>query len=143
MPPIVASALCIKPRGLRTKAQGEKVDDLKEISTKLAAIRVLSMRFRGLLTRGNIELLNTWLQDAACFGIHAMRQFAATFRRDIGAVRDAILDPWSNGQTEGQIDRLKPSSVHCMVLLASSCSVRGCLPFIQLNITSLSQTPTL
>jgi hypothetical protein len=33
----------------------------------------------------------------------ALRHDATTPRRDIGAVRDAVLEPWSNGQTEGQI----------------------------------------
>jgi transposase len=28
-------------------------------------------------------------------------------RQDIDAVRNAILEPWSNGQVEGQINRLK------------------------------------
>jgi transposase len=35
-------------------------------------------------------------------GIHAMRQFAATLRRDLVAVRNAVSEPWSNGQTEGK-----------------------------------------
>jgi transposase len=47
------------------------------------------------------------LSDAGSSGVHAMRQFAATLRRDLVAVRNAILKPWSNGQTEGQINRLK------------------------------------
>ena len=33
--------------------------------------------------------------------------FARTVQRDIDAVRNAITEPWSNGQTEGQINRLK------------------------------------
>ncbi|HEY8033343.1 MAG TPA: transposase, partial [Methylocella sp.] len=33
--------------------------------------------------------------------------FARVLRRDISAVRNAITEPWSNGQTEGQINRLK------------------------------------
>jgi transposase len=107
VPPIVASALCIKPRGLLTKAQCEKVDDLKAASTEFAAMRILAMRFRGILRGGDIELLDTWLSDAASSSTHAMRQFAATLRRDLGAIRNAILEPWSNGQTEGQINRLK------------------------------------
>jgi hypothetical protein len=49
VPPIVASALCIKPRGLLTAAQLEKVDILKATSTEFAARRALAMRFRGLL----------------------------------------------------------------------------------------------
>ncbi len=36
-----------------------------------------------------------------------MRQLAATLRQDLAAVRNAITEPWSNGQAEGQINRLK------------------------------------
>ena len=36
-----------------------------------------------------------------------MRRFAITLQHDIAAVRNAISEPWSNGQTEGQINRLK------------------------------------
>lgn len=107
VPPIVASALCIKPRGLLTAAQVEKVDELKATSAEFAAMRALAMRFRGLLRGRSTELLDAWLSDAASSGIHAMRQFAATLRRDLVAVRNAISEPWSNGQTEGQINRLK------------------------------------
>ena len=34
-------------------------------------------------------------------------RFARTLHRDIDAVRNAIELPWSNGQAEGQINRLK------------------------------------
>ena len=30
-----------------------------------------------------------------------------TIRHDRSAVRNAVLEPWNNGQTEGQINRLK------------------------------------
>jgi len=36
-----------------------------------------------------------------------MRRFVRTLRQDIEAVRNAVLELWSNGQTEGQINRLK------------------------------------
>jgi transposase len=36
-----------------------------------------------------------------------MQRFARTLRRDIDAVRNAITERWNNGQTEGQINRLK------------------------------------
>jgi len=36
-----------------------------------------------------------------------MQRFARTIRQDIEAVRNAVLEPWSNGQTEGQINKLK------------------------------------
>jgi transposase len=106
-PPIVAAALCIKPRGLLTEAQAVKVDQLKEISSDFATMRQLAMCFRGLLKGGDPEPLDKWLKEAANSGIHGMRRFAATLRRDLPAVRNAISTPWSNGQTEGQINRLK------------------------------------
>jgi len=40
-------------------------------------------------------------------GIYAMQRFAKTIRQDLEAVRNAVSEPWSNGQTEGQINRLK------------------------------------
>ena len=107
VPPIVAAALCIKPRGLLTEVQVVKVDQLKEISRDFAAMRQLAMRFRGLLKGSDPEPLDEWLREAANSGIHGMRRFAATLRRDLAAVRNAISAPWSNGQTEGQINRLK------------------------------------
>jgi transposase len=36
-----------------------------------------------------------------------MQRFARILRRDIDAVRNAITERWNNGQTEGQINRLK------------------------------------
>jgi transposase len=36
-----------------------------------------------------------------------MQRFAMALRHDIDAVRNAVLEPWSNGQTEGQVNRLK------------------------------------
>ena len=36
-----------------------------------------------------------------------MQRFVRTLRRDIDAARNAVTESWSNGQTEGQINRLK------------------------------------
>jgi transposase len=36
-----------------------------------------------------------------------MRQFAIKLRQDAAAVCNAITEVWSNGQVEGQINRLK------------------------------------
>jgi transposase len=60
------------------------------------------MRFRGRLKGNDPQPLDEWLREAANSGIHGMRRFAATLRRDLAAVRNAIRTPWSNDQTEGQ-----------------------------------------
>jgi transposase len=105
--PIVAAALCVKPRGLLTANQAAKVDALKSEWPEFAAMRRLAMRFRGILRSKNVAKLGVWLKDAHQSGLYAMQRFARTLGRDIDAVRNAITESWSNGQTEGQINRLK------------------------------------
>ena len=105
--PIVAASLCIKPRGLLTPHQAAKVDVLKSASPEFAAMRRLAMRFRGILRSRDIQKFGVWLEDARQSGIYAMQRFARTVRRDLGAVTNALTEEWSNGQTEGHINRLK------------------------------------
>jgi Transposase len=104
---LTAAALCVKPRGAMTPRQIVNVDLLKAVSAEFTTMRGLAMRFAGLLRGGDIGKLDVWLHDARNCGLHAMRSFVRKLRQDIDAVRNAILEPWSNGQVEGQINRLK------------------------------------
>ena len=74
---------------------------------EFATMRRLAMQFRGMLRSKSVGKLGAWLRDAQKSGLYAMQRFARTAQRDIDAVRNAITEPWSNGQTEGQINRLK------------------------------------
>jgi transposase len=47
------------------------------------------------------------LTAAADSGIRTLSQFAMGLRRDHAAVHAALSLPWSNGPTEGHINRLK------------------------------------
>jgi transposase len=105
--PLVAAALCVKPRRQMTLRQIVNVDALKAASAEFTSMRGLAMRLRGLLRGGTVEKLDVWLKDARQSGIYGMQRFARALRHDIEAVRDAALESWSNGQTEGQINRLK------------------------------------
>ena len=105
--PLTAAALCVKPRGQMTARQVANVDALKAASAEFTAMRHLAIRFRGLLRGGTPERLDAWLIDARASGIYAMQRFARTIRQDLEAVRNAVLEPWSNRQTEGQINKLK------------------------------------
>jgi transposase len=69
--------------------------------------RRLAIRFQSLLQRRDEKKLEPWLTDAKRCGIPAVMNFARTLMVDIQAVRNAVIEPWSNGQTEGQINRLK------------------------------------
>jgi transposase len=105
--PLTAGALCIKPRTQLTQRQAAIVDTLKKASSEFATMRRLAMRFRGILRSGDTGNLDQWWDDAHQSGIYAMQRFAKSLARDLDAVRNAITQPWSNGQTEGQINRLK------------------------------------
>ncbi len=62
----------------------------------------------GQIVRGRQrERLDPWLTQAEGSGVPEFREFARVMRRDHGAVAAALSAEWSNGQTEGQITRLK------------------------------------
>ena len=105
--PVIAAALCIKPRGKLTPDQARKVDVLKLGSPTFTTMRALAMRFNGILRGGLAGPLHPWIDDAIDTNLLPIMRFARTLQRDIDAVRNAIELPWSNGQAEGQIKRLK------------------------------------
>ena len=70
-------------------------------------MRSFAMRFRGILRGRDGTRLDPWLDEAYHSRIHALQRFARTLQSDLDAVRNAVTEPWSNGQTEGQISRLK------------------------------------
>jgi transposase len=105
--PVIAAALCMKPRGLLTPRQARKVDALKLASDDFAEMRRLAMRFNGILRSKKSEALDVWIDDAIDSDLIPIMRFARVLRRDIDAVNNAIELPWSNAQAEGQINRLK------------------------------------
>lgn len=50
---------------------------------------------------------HTWLAASETSTLAEVRGFAAGIRRDQAAEEAALTTPWSNGQIEGQINRLK------------------------------------
>ena len=88
--PVVAAALCIKPRGALTINQERKVDALKQGSQAFASLRSFSMRFRGILHSRTSAKLEQWIDDAIHSGLAFLARFARVFRRDIDAVCNAI-----------------------------------------------------
>ena len=105
--PVISAALCIKPRGKLTSDQARKVDALKAGAPSFATMRSLAMRFNGILRSRVADPLPAWIDDAIETDLAPIVRFARTLNRDFDAVKNAIEMPWSNGQAEGQINRLK------------------------------------
>ena len=133
--PLTAAALCVKPRGQMTPRQICIVDTLTADSMDFAVMRQFAMRFRGLFRGGSLKKLDEWIWDATSCGVYAIRRFAKTLRQDIDAVQNAVMGPWSNGQTEGQINRLKTlKRSDCTDARASNSFAARMLPLQDSNL---------
>lgn len=51
--------------------------------------------------------LDAWLVEAGGCGVPMIEMFAAGLKKNGDATRAALTTPWSNGQTEGQVNQLK------------------------------------
>jgi transposase len=68
----------------------------------------LAASFRDLVRQRRVVGLDAWLTRAAAASAPAeLQRFAAGLKDDLAAVRAALSLAWSNGQTEGQVNRLK------------------------------------
>jgi len=51
--------------------------------------------------------MESWLHEVAVSGIDSLLRFAGGLRLDLVVVTAAFTSQWSNGQVEGQVNRLK------------------------------------
>lgn len=69
--------------------------------------RGLAREFVHLLNAQQGQGLSSWLEQALQSGLPEVKGFAQGLQQDQAAVAAALISPWSNGQVEGQINRLK------------------------------------
>lgn len=87
-------------------------DDRDALERLLAAhdeartVYALAQSFGVLVRERRRDALTDWLAEARR-GPRELRGFAAGIERDRAAVKAALTEPWSQGQTEGQINKLK------------------------------------
>lgn len=70
-------------------------------------MRTLAMDFREALSSKDRGAMLNWIRTAAYSGIGTVVRFVYGLKKDLGAVVAAVETRWSNGQVEGQINRLK------------------------------------
>jgi transposase len=63
--------------------------------------------FTTMLRERQGERLDAWLQKVEEQGPPELKNFAQGLKRDYDAVKAGLTLEWSNGQTEGQVHRLK------------------------------------
>lgn len=87
-----------------SKADAVLVAQVEAALPALAATRLLVDRFVAMGRNRTSSDLAAWLDEAATSEIAS---FSRGLAADHAAVVAALTEPWSNGQTEGQINRLK------------------------------------
>jgi transposase len=95
--------------------KGDTLDDeeqayrerLCELCPDLAKAYPLVQAFQTLLRERRVEQLDGWLTQASACGVRELRRFALGLQQDYAAVRAALEYECSQGQTEGQVNRLK------------------------------------
>jgi len=91
-------------RDYLTKADTVTVAAVEAGVPGLADARTLVERFQAIIRTKAATELDGWIQQAK---ISLIAPLARGVAKDVAAIRAAITEPWSNGQTEGQITRLK------------------------------------
>src|SRR6266568_6446631 len=101
-----ASFLMILPPSKRTRVQQHQVEQLN-LNEDLRAVYLLSQEFVTMLKERQAEALDSWLNRAKACHVTELTSFVNGIRRDYAAVRAAFSSEWSNGTTEGNVNRLK------------------------------------
>jgi transposase len=77
------------------------------VSPQVRELQRLGVDFQQMVKKKRADLFDAWLKRVAASGVEDLRRWADGLLADEGAVRNALSSPWSNGQVEGQVNRLK------------------------------------
>jgi transposase len=73
----------------------------------IRSMRFLALDFREAIATHDKDGMLHWIRTATQSGIGPLVRFAYGLKKDFNAVVAAVETSWNNGQTEGQINRLK------------------------------------
>jgi len=102
----VAMLFVRRPETL-TKQQQACVDELCQADAAIASAYMLAQAFTMMVHERQGEELDAWIARVRASEIADLQRFAACLLLDKAAVEAGLTLEWSNGQTEGQVNRLK------------------------------------
>jgi transposase len=105
--PRTAAWLVLRRMEKRSEEDHALLADLRSRAPELDEAVTLAEAFTGLIRDHAPERLDLWLQRAGDSMVRQLQSFAKHLSADYDAVRAAVELAWSNGQVEGQINRLK------------------------------------
>lgn len=105
--PKTLSWLLLQPDRIKNAHYPEGLHQCRKKLSEFTLGEQLFLDGWALLSGKSDQQLHDWLNAARKSAIPELISFAAGVDRDFDAVRNAITTPWSNGQVEGQVNRLK------------------------------------
>jgi transposase len=90
-----------------TAEEQADLDCLLDASEEVRTIRRLPHKFLNMVRQRKHEQLRPWMEAAMKSGIAELKSFVAGIERDFDAVKAALRLPWSQGITEGKVNKLK------------------------------------
>jgi transposase len=102
-----AAILVTRPADKMTEEQQQLFDRIEFQCPEVSDLRRLALSFRDALTAGESTLIKHWIEKAKRCEFGSVVRFAYGLQKDVSAVAAAVDTPWSTGQVEGQINRLK------------------------------------
>jgi transposase len=106
-PPRQVASLVLRRPERRTEEQRTYLKSLCDADPAVAAAVDLAEDFLVMLRRREGTRLPAWLERAEASGVGDLSRFARKLREDRDAVQAGLTLRHSNGQTEGQVNRLK------------------------------------
>ncbi len=95
-----------KPEDL-SSAERDALERAVETCADVAAIYPLVQTFADMVHSREAGGFAKWLKESLSCGVKGLETFAMGLKREQPAVEAALSLPYSNGQTEGQVNRLK------------------------------------
>jgi len=99
--------LFVRTQEKLTQQEQDDVEEFQRRSVDLVGLRDLAQRFVTLMQQRCLEQLDAWIADAINALWPEVRSFATGIRNDRVVIGSALTLPWSQGQVEGQVNRLK------------------------------------
>lgn len=99
--------LLLYPDKAKANAEREYIEKLCELSQKAKRLQTLGIEFQEIIKERRGESFDAWLAKVRSSEIKELKNWANGLLSDERAVRNALSSVWSNGQVEGQVNRLK------------------------------------
>ncbi len=97
--------------GELTETEQADLASILQATPEVALVYPLAQSFRRLIAHGDPDRdpagVLAWIEEAGASAAPEIRRFAQGLKHDLDAVLAAFRLPWSQGQVEGQVNRLK------------------------------------